>query len=156
MNVKVLLAVGLLVAAIAIGVSSFKQTMTPYIGFAAARKASGLVQVNGKLADKDYVINKEEQYLKFKLQDTNGDVMPVEYRGVIPGNFDQAVSIVAIGAFKGDHFEANQLLVKCPSKYQALEKETGGEHPDGVPQGAPADPAAPAETTAPAATGASS
>jgi cytochrome c-type biogenesis protein CcmE len=38
---------------------------------------------------------------------------------VIPGNFDQAVSVVAIGKFAGDHFEATQLLVKCPSKYQA-------------------------------------
>jgi cytochrome c-type biogenesis protein CcmE len=51
--------------------------------------------------------------------DEKGDVMPVEYRGVIPGNFDQAVSVVAIGKFSGDHFEAQQLLVKCPSKYQA-------------------------------------
>ena len=47
--------------------------------------------------------------------------MPVEYRGVIPGNFDQAVSVVAIGRYQGDHFEAEQLLVKCPSKYQAGE-----------------------------------
>jgi cytochrome c-type biogenesis protein CcmE len=45
--------------------------------------------------------------------------MPVIYRGVIPGNFDQATSIVAIGRYQGDHFEAEQLLVKCPSKYQA-------------------------------------
>lgn len=126
MNVKVLLAVGLLVAAIAIGLTSFKQTMTPYIGFSEARAASGMVQVNGSLASKDYVINKEEQFLKFSLKDAKGDVMPVEYRGVIPGNFDQAVSIVAIGQFKGDHFEANQLLVKCPSKYQAMAKEQQG------------------------------
>jgi cytochrome c-type biogenesis protein CcmE len=126
MNVKVLLAVGLLVAAIAIGLTSFKQTMTPYIGFSEARAASGMVQVNGTLANKDYVINKEEQFLKFSLKDAKGDVMPVEYRGVIPGNFDQAVSIVAIGQFKGDHFEANQLLVKCPSKYQAMAKQQQG------------------------------
>ena len=131
MNTKVLLAVGLLAAAVVIGVTSFKQTMTPYIGFQEARKASGQVQVNGTLASKDYVLKKEEQYLRFSLKDPKGDVMPVEYRGVIPGNFDQAVSIVAIGEYKGDHFEANQLLVKCPSKYQAAE----GKHPEGVPQG---------------------
>ena len=131
MNTKVLLAVGLLAAAVVIGVTSFKQTMTPYIGFKEARRASGQVQVNGTLASKDYVLKKEEQYLRFSLKDPKGDVMPVEYRGVIPGNFDQAVSIVAIGEYKGDHFEANQLLVKCPSKYQAAE----GKHPDGVPQG---------------------
>lgn len=119
MNIKVIVAVALLAVAAGVGVSSFKRTMTPYIGFAEARTASGLVQVNGKLADKDYVLKTEEQFLRFNLRDEKGDVMPVEYRGVIPGNFDQAVSVVAIGRFAGDHFEAQQLLVKCPSKYQA-------------------------------------
>ena len=119
MNLKVIVAIVLLAVAAGVGVSSFKRTMTPYIGFAEARSASGLVQVNGKLADKNYVLKPEEQFLSFKLRDEKGDVMPVEYRGVIPGNFDQAVSVVAIGKFQGDHFEATQLLVKCPSKYQA-------------------------------------
>jgi cytochrome c-type biogenesis protein CcmE len=119
MNFKWILAVGLLVVAAAVGFSSFKRTMTPYIGFAEARTASGLVQVNGKLADKNYVLKPQEQFLSFKLRDEHGEVMPVEYRGVIPGNFDQAVSVVAIGKYQGDHFEAQQLLVKCPSKYQA-------------------------------------
>ena len=119
MNLKIILAVVLLAAAAAVGVTSFKKTMTPYIGFAEARTSSGLVQVNGKLADKDYVLKPEEQFLRFNLRDEQGTVMPVEYRGVIPGNFDQAVSVVAIGKYQGDHFEAQQLLVKCPSKYQA-------------------------------------
>jgi len=119
MSLKVIVAVVLLAVAATVGVSSFKRTMTPYIGFAEARSASGLVQVNGKLADKDYILKTEEQFLRFNLKDEHGDVMPVEYRGVIPGNFDQAVSVVAIGKFAGDHFEAEQLLVKCPSKYQA-------------------------------------
>ena len=119
MSLKVIVAVVLLAVAATVGVSSFKRTMTPYIGFTEARSASGLVQVNGKLADKDYILKAEEQFLRFNLKDEHGDVMPVEYRGVIPGNFDQAVSVVAIGKFAGDHFEAEQLLVKCPSKYQA-------------------------------------
>ena len=123
MKPKVLIAMILLVVAVFFGVTSFKKTMTPYIGFTEARLASGLVQVNGVLADKDYVLKQEEQYLRFRLKDPNGDVMPVEYRGVIPGNFDQAVSIVAIGQYKGEHFEATQLLVKCPSKYQAMSEE---------------------------------
>lgn len=129
MNLKAILALVLLAVATVVGVSSFRKTMTPYIGFAEARTSSGLVQVNGKLADKDYVLKPEEQFLRFNLKDDHGDVMPVEYRGVIPGNFDQAVSVVAIGRFQGDHFEAQQLLVKCPSKYQA----EGAEHPEGVP-----------------------
>lgn len=123
MNAKVGIAIALLTVAIGVGVTSFKKTMTPYINFAEARKASGLVQVNGTLADKDYVLQQENQYLRFKLKDSNGDVLPVEYRGVIPGNFDQAVSIVAIGKYRGDHFEATQLLVKCPSKYQTMAEQ---------------------------------
>jgi cytochrome c-type biogenesis protein CcmE len=125
MNIKIGLALVLLAVAVGVGVTSFKQTVTPYIGFSEARAASGTVQVNGTLASKDYVLETENQYLRFDLKDENGDVMPVEYRGVIPGNFDQATSIVAIGRYQGDHFEASQLLVKCPSKYQA-EGEAGG------------------------------
>ena len=119
MSIKAVLALGLLGVAIGIGVTSFRKTVTPYISFQEARRSSGLVQVNGFLADKRYVLKKEEQFLSFRLRDEHGEVMPVEYRGVVPGNFDQATSIVAIGRYDHDIFQADQLLVKCPSKYQA-------------------------------------
>ena len=124
MNIKIALALVLLVVAGVFGASSFKKSMTPYISFAEARHASGLVQVNGVLASKNYVLKPAEQYLEFSLKDSKGEVMKVEYRGVIPGNFDQATSVVAIGRYGGDTFQADQLLVKCPSKYQA-EAEKG-------------------------------
>ena len=119
MSLKWILALALLAVAAYFGVTSFKKSMTPYVAFDEARRASGLVQVNGVLADKNYVMRPNEQYLEFKLKDAHGEVMPVEYRGVIPGNFDQATSIVAIGNFEQGRFKAQQLLVKCPSKYQA-------------------------------------
>lgn len=124
MNVKIILAVVLLAVAAGFGITSFRKTMTPYISFAEARQASGMVQVNGVLANKNYVMKQDEQYLKFDLEDSKGEVMNVEYRGVIPGNFDQAISIVAIGRYQNGTFAADQLLVKCPSKYQA-EAEQG-------------------------------
>ena len=124
MNLKVGLALLLLVVAVAIGVTSFKKSVTPYISFQEARRASGLVQVNGTLADKQYVLQQQNQFLSFRLRDDKGEVMPVEYKGVIPGNFDQATSIVAIGHYTNGTFHAEQLLVKCPSKYQA-EAEKG-------------------------------
>ena len=124
MNLKVILALGLVAVAVVIGVSSFKKTVTPYISFVEARRSSGLVQVNGVLADKNYVLKRDEQFLEFKLEDAHHEILPVVYRGTIPGNFDQATSIVAIGRYQDAHFEAEQLLVKCPSKYQA-EAEKG-------------------------------
>jgi cytochrome c-type biogenesis protein CcmE len=123
MNPKVIAALGLLVVAVAIGVTSFKKSVTPYISFAEARTSSGMVQVNGVLADKNYVLKRDEQYLEFSLKDDRQEVLRVVYRGVVPGNFDQATSIVAIGRYRGDHFEAEQLLVKCPSKYQAMAEQ---------------------------------
>ena len=50
----------------------------------------------------------------------NGKVVKVVYAKPKPANFEQAVSIVAIGhydAAKGA-FLADDMLVKCPSKYQ--------------------------------------
>ena len=119
MNPKILIALVLLAVATGFGVTSFRKSMTPYISFPEARVASGLVQVNGVLANKNYVAKPNEQYLQFDLRDPHGEIMTVEYRGVIPGNFDQATSIVAIGRYQTGRFQADQLLVKCPSKYQA-------------------------------------
>jgi len=119
MNVKLVIAGALLLVAGGFGVSSFRKSMTPYISFAEARRSSGQVQVNGVLASKDYVLERDQQFLQFDLKDDQGEVLTVQYRGVIPGNFDQATSVVAIGRYEGRYFEADQLLVKCPSKYQA-------------------------------------
>ncbi|MFI5370734.1 MAG: cytochrome c maturation protein CcmE [Candidatus Eisenbacteria bacterium] len=126
MNVKMVVALGLLAVAIGVGVTSFKKSVTPYITFTEARRSSGLVQVNGVLADKRYVLKPNEQYLSFRLRDDKGEILPVEYHGVIPGNFDQATSIVAIGRYEDQKFVADQLLVKCPSKYQAMAQKAGG------------------------------
>jgi cytochrome c-type biogenesis protein CcmE len=119
MNAKVIMALALVALGVAIGVTSFRKSVTPYLSFAEARRATGLVQVNGRIADKDYVIRPQEQYLEFDLRDEKGETMPVVYRGVIPGNFDQATMVVAIGRYQDGRFQAEQLLVKCPSKYQA-------------------------------------
>ena len=125
MNLKMVLTLALVIFAVVIGVNSFNKTVTPYISFAEARRTAGMVQINGVLADKQYVLKQEEQYLSFRLRDAHGEVLPVEYRGVIPGNFDQATSIVAIGRYQEGKFAADQLLVKCPSKYQAEAEKAG-------------------------------
>jgi cytochrome c-type biogenesis protein CcmE len=57
---------------------------------------------------------------QFDIQGENGDVMTVVYPRTKPGNFEQAISVVAMGRYdsQSDKFIADQLLVKCPSKYQ--------------------------------------
>jgi len=123
MNAKIVVAVALLGVAIGFGAASFRKSMTPYVSFDEARRSSGTVQVNGVLADRSLVLDAGAQVLEFRLRDSRGQVMTVEYRGVVPANFDQATAVVAIGRYADGRFRAEQLLVKCPSKYQtAAEK----------------------------------
>jgi cytochrome c-type biogenesis protein CcmE len=110
-------------AFIALGVTAFQKTLTPYLTFEEARKARGVVQVMGSLDKESDRYDTSRQELRFDLLDTNGHRMPVSYRGIKPGNFKDAISIVAIGPYKGGRIEAEKLLVKCPSKYQGAEVE---------------------------------
>ena len=110
-------------AFVGFGLSAFQKTLTPYLSFDDAKKTKGVVQVMGALdKESDRYDDKTEQ-LSFELVDPNGHRMPVVYRGLRPGNFKDAISIVAIGRFQDGRIEAEKLLVKCPSKYQGAEVE---------------------------------
>lgn len=105
--------------------ASFKKSLTPYVSYEQARSVSRTVQVAGGLVQGSSSYDKDSQSLLFTLQDQEtGDSMQVRYHGVKPGNFEDAISIVAIGQYSPDQkeFAASKLLVKCPSKYQGLEE----------------------------------
>jgi cytochrome c-type biogenesis protein CcmE len=73
------------------------------------------------------------------MSDDQGEVMPVVFTGVKPGNFDEAEKVVVIGTFKEGAFHANQILVKCPSKYDDMASDKL-KHPATTDQnGSPAD-----------------
>ncbi|MEO8431328.1 MAG: cytochrome c maturation protein CcmE [Acidobacteriota bacterium] len=115
---------GALAAAFAVlGVTAFQKTLTPYVSFAEARQSRGIVQVMGGLDKESGRYDQATQELSFTILDPAGGRMPVVYRGIKPGNFQDAISIVAIGPYRGGHIEAEKLLVKCPSKYQGAEIE---------------------------------
>jgi cytochrome c-type biogenesis protein CcmE len=119
MRWKVVVALALVAGGVALGVSSFRRSVTPYVGFAEARRTDGLVQVNGTIVDRDPPsAGPGERVLSFRMRDRQGEVMPVVYRGVVPANFAQSTMVVAVGRCRDGRFEARQLLVKCPSKYQ--------------------------------------
>jgi len=115
---------------IAFGASSFKSNLTPYVSFDDARSRPGKVQIAGKLVEGSTHYVEGSQNLSFGLVDDDGSSMSVLYSGVKPGNFEEAVQIVAIGDYRDETFHADQLLVKCPSKYQGLDDDVtkhGGE-----------------------------
>jgi cytochrome c-type biogenesis protein CcmE len=119
------LGIGLLIAFAGFAFTSFQQTLTPYVSFEKARSMDRTLQVAGALVQGSS--SYADGALTFTLQEPqSGDAMRVIYRGVKPGNFEEAISIVAIGRYQagGGVLEADKLLVKCPSKYQGVESET--------------------------------
>ncbi len=122
---RVWYAVGtvLVVAFLAYGTTSFKSNLTPYVSFEEASRTARKVQVAGGLVENSSEYLDESQELRFTMVEEDGDTMVVHYDGVKPGNFEEAVQIVAVGRYDDGVFYAEQLLVKCPSKYQGLEDD---------------------------------
>lgn len=115
----------LLVAFAAFSAQSFNDSLTPYVPYDEARRAGErTVQVAGGLMAGSSRYDEIAHALHFTLTDPeSGDALPVRYEGLKPANFEEAISIVAIGRYDaaGELFHADKLLVKCPSKYQGVE-----------------------------------
>ena len=61
-----------------------------------------------------------------------GRDLTVSYHGIIPDTFVDGAEVVVEGDLGTDgRFVADNMLAKCPSKYEAAE----GEHPDDAPYG---------------------
>lgn len=112
----------LIVAFLAYGATSFKSNLTPYVSFEEAQKSPRKVQVAGGLVPDSTKYMEEDEVLRFGIVEEGGEIMTVLYEGIKPGNFEEATQIVAIGTYSGGAFHADQLLVKCPSKYQGVEE----------------------------------
>jgi cytochrome c-type biogenesis protein CcmE len=116
----------LLVAFAGFSLSSFREALTPYVSYQQARDANRMVQVAGALQKGSSTFEAADSSMIFTLRDPKSrDTVRVRYHGLRPANFEDAISIVAIGRYNpaAKEFQANKLLVKCPSKYQGAEVE---------------------------------
>jgi cytochrome c-type biogenesis protein CcmE len=119
---KKLHILGIMVIAVAIGVIfvSLKNTST-YADFTeAVSNPDKEFHVVGKL-DKSQPqvyepkINPDE--FLFSMIDNKGVIKHVVLHKSKPQDFEKSEQIVLIGKMKGDNFHANDILMKCPSKY---------------------------------------
>lgn len=109
------------------GVTSFMSTSIRYVSLAEVPQTTGTVQVMGKIDFDAVTYDAGHTRLIFDITGLEADTyhqrLRVIYSGAVPGNFDQATSVVAKGRYEKGEFIADQILVKCPSKYQGLEKK---------------------------------
>lgn len=118
MSVKRLIIVLLVLFLLGIAFFSMRGMLTPYVPFSEAMESDEYVQVLGSLV-KSAPPEHFEGGFSFDLVDGEGTVMKVLYRGTKPLNFEHAQQVVALGTYMEDRglFEAERILVKCPSKY---------------------------------------
>lgn len=113
-----------MLAALLFGASAFQSSLTPYVTVAEAKASRGTVQVSGLLAD--FGAYDSSGAFVFTMKDDKANILKVVYKHPRPANFEQATGVVAIGRYEGGLFQAESLLVKCPSKYEEQYGSTGG------------------------------
>jgi cytochrome c-type biogenesis protein CcmE len=119
-----LIGIAMIALAVGLGYTGLTSSFRPYTTSVAEATGSGRsVQLAGFLGSTGSY--DADGNFTFDLQDNTGEMVKVVYSKPKPANFEQAVSIVAIGhydAAKGA-FIADDMLVKCPSKYQEMQGE---------------------------------
>ena len=115
---------GIIVIAVAIGVIFYSLNNTgSYASFAeAAESPSSEFHVVGKL-NKDklavYEPKVDANVFTFYMVDNKGTECKVVLHKNKPQDFERSEQIVLIGQMQGGQFEASDILMKCPSKYNA-------------------------------------
>ncbi len=119
MKVKVIVGVVVIVAGIILSAVSFVQTNVEYGDFATAERTQKKIQVKGEwMKEMDSSFDPKTAQFSFFMKDDNNKVVKVVLDGAKPNNFELATSIVAKGSYNGTYFHANEVLTKCPSKYE--------------------------------------
>ena len=136
MKTKYLIGIAIIIIFVVFGALSFRKTLTPYVSFQEAKKSGATVQVIGKVVFPEAKYDIDTHQLRFPIRDEHGEKMMVVYDGTKPSNFEQADRVVVIGRYENGIFVADQLLVKCPSKYQGTVPSDSSQrkHPDFIPK----------------------
>jgi cytochrome c-type biogenesis protein CcmE len=123
----------IIVATLIFSGTAFKKSLISYVPFKEAMADTGSsVQIMG--APVDGTMQYGDGSLRFSMRETGTDaVMPVVFKGPKPDDLDTAMSkaskITAQGSFDPQQhlFVADNLLVKCPSKYQGTTERSYGK-----------------------------
>jgi len=121
--------IGGLIVCLAVGYMlymSFGSSVTYYVTVSELLEQSSTeneqgIRVSGKIVEDSVDWNPEKIELKFAIAD-EGSRLPVLYEGVIPDAFTAGKDIVVEGKYNSEGiFHANNILLKCPSKYASQE-----------------------------------
>src|SRR5689334_18235024 len=120
MKKKYLFGIVAALALIATAVYSVDNKKIEYMNFRDAEASGRRAQVAGTwVKEMGCRYDTRTDEFHFTMKDDKGTALPVVLHGPKPNNFELATSVVATGSVENGHFEASDLLTKCPSKYEA-------------------------------------
>lgn len=124
MNKKYIFGGLIILTFIALAMFSFQDNTTEFVTIAEAKASNETVQVYGHwLKDKETNYNPEKNEFEFFMEDESGNTFKVLHSGAKPNNFEIAAKVVVKGHYENDIFISNQILTKCPSKYEGTIEE---------------------------------
>ena len=104
-------------------VTAFSSGASPYVTVAQARSMAGdRLHLQGTLLQPTVRQDLKNGTLEFDLKDKDGATMHVIHRGERV-SLSEATTVVAIGKVQGEAFVSQQLLVKCPTRYEEKNKK---------------------------------
>lgn len=96
---------------------NFGNSISTYVDFEQAEDMNNAHVVGSWDDSKAYGFSMESKQFTFHMKDEAGNVRRVVYPKAKPNNFEQADRLVVIGKIEGNIFYADEMLMKCPSKY---------------------------------------
>ena len=118
LHIVILGAIAIVIA----GLLTMMQDISTYDSIASARKKEGkyvhLIAKLDKESPVEYDPLKDPNYLSFYALDSLGSKTKVVYLNAKPTEFENSERIVLKGKMKGEVFECQEILLKCPSKYK--------------------------------------
>ncbi|TYP94851.1 cytochrome c-type biogenesis protein CcmE [Fodinibius salinus] len=117
MKPKLIIGIVAIVGFTSLLMYNFGNSISTYVNFEQASGMEGAHVVGTWDDSQQYGFSMESKQFSFYMKDQEGNTRRVVYPKSKPNNFEQAEKLVVIGEMEDGVFYANEMLMKCPSKY---------------------------------------
>lgn len=117
MKPKLIIGIVAIVGFTSLLMYNFGNSISTYVNFEQASGMEGAHVVGTWDDSQQYGFSMESRQFSFYMKDQDGNTRRVIYPKTKPNNFEEAEKLVVIGEMQDGVFYANEMLMKCPSKY---------------------------------------
>ncbi len=118
MKPRVIIGVVFIIGFTSLLMVNLSGSISSYVDFEEAERTGQRAYVVGQwMPDLPHGFDEQRMMFRFHMKDESGNVRQVNFNRSKPNNFEDAESLVVIGTAHDGVFHSDDMLVKCPSKY---------------------------------------